>query len=102
MYFAVIIHYFVLQIVEDVALNIVAFFDHKVGVHIKLPSCNRSDLAGDEGSGGGSINLVVSVLRSDDNTVVTDVVTLVADDEDLGRSNTAEALVAVGITERND
>jgi len=30
------------------------------------------------------------VLRGDDDAVVTDVVTLVADDEDLGRSNEAE------------
>jgi hypothetical protein len=42
------------------------------------------------------------VLGGDDDTIFADVVTCVADDEDLGRRNDAERLVSVSVTESND
>lgn len=55
--------------------------EHSILVHGSLTYLrDHSNLARNEGSGGGSINLVVPMLGSDDDAVVTDVVTLVADD----------------------
>jgi hypothetical protein len=65
----------------------------------KLRNPTNLDPRSDEGSCGRSINLVVPVLRSDNDAVVTDVITLVADDEDLGRSNEAECLITISIAE---
>lgn len=48
------------------------------------------NLAGNKGSSSRSVDLVVSVLGSDDNTVIADVVALMADDENLGGSDTAK------------
>jgi len=59
----------------------------------------RSNLTSDKGGSGRSIDLIVPVLRSDDDSIVADVVTLVADDENLGGSDAAEGLVAVCIAE---
>ena len=42
--------------------------------------------------GGGSIDFVVPVLRSDHDAVVANVITLMADDENLRGIDTAEAL----------
>lgn len=59
----------------------------------------HSNLARNKGSGGGSIDLIVPVLRRDGDAVVADVVALVADDEDLGGGDAAKGLVAVCIAE---
>jgi hypothetical protein len=59
----------------------------------------HSNLPRNKGRGGGSIDLVVPVLRRDDDAVVADVVALVADDEDLGGGDAAKGLVAVCIAE---
>lgn len=67
-----------------------------------LREINLSNLAGNKISSPGSIDLIVPVLGGDDNAVVADVVTLVADDEHFGGSYAAEALVAVGITKGDD
>lgn len=56
--------------------------------------CN---LAGNERSSSRSVDLIVPVLSRDDDAVVADVVADVADDENLGRSDASEALVAVSI-----
>ena len=60
------------------------------------------NLASNECSSSGSILLVVPVLSGNDDTVVADVVAVVADDEDLGGSDAAKGLVTVGITESDN
>lgn len=65
--------------------------------------CKRlGNLGSDKRSSSRGIDLVVPVLRSNDDAIVADVVTLMADDENLGGSNAAEALIAVGITKSNN
>lgn len=65
-------------------------------------TAHSGDLAGNECSSSRSINLVVPVLGSNDDSVIADVVTLVANDEDLGGSDASEALVAISITKSDD
>jgi hypothetical protein len=60
------------------------------------------DEASNESSGSGSVLLVVPVCGSDDDSVVTDVVTVVANDLDLGCGNHTESLVTVGVAKGND
>ena len=58
-----------------------------------------SNTCGNESRSRRSIDLVVPVLGGDDNTVVADVITLMADDENLVCGNRAKGLVTVGIAE---
>ena len=62
-------------------------------------SCN---LTSNESSSSGSILLVVPVLRGNDDTVVADVIAVMADDENLGGSDATKALITVGITESDN
>jgi len=63
---------------------------------------NLSNPGSNKRSSGRSIDLVVPVLRGDDDSIIADVVALMADNEDLGGSDEAEALVAIGITKGDD
>jgi hypothetical protein len=66
------------------------------GTHPRLNSCS------DERSRSGSIHLVVPVLIGNDDAVLADVISGVADDQDLGRSDRSERLVTVGVTKSHN
>jgi hypothetical protein len=65
-------------------------------------SYSLGNLAGNKSSSSRSVSLIVPVLGSNDDTVVADVVALMADDENLGGSDAAKGLIAVSITESDD
>jgi len=58
-----------------------------------------SNASGDESGSSRSIDLVVPVLRGDDDTIVADVVTSMANNENLASSNRAKGLITVSIAE---
>jgi hypothetical protein len=66
------------------------------------PRLPRLNLGDDKRRSSRGIHLVVPVLGGDDDTVVTDVVAGVADDEDLGRGDDTECLVPISVSESND
>ena len=59
----------------------------------------RSNASSNKRSSSRSVHLVVPVLGSNNNTVVANVVALVANDENLGGGNGAKSLVTVSIAE---
>jgi hypothetical protein len=65
------------------------------------PLFNTSNLRSNKRSRSRRIHLVVPVLSSDNNTVITDVIAVMADDLDLRSSDRAKRLVTVGVTESN-
>jgi hypothetical protein len=65
-------------------------------------SCYLPNEASNESSGSGSVLLVIPVRRSDDDSIVADVVALVADDLDLGGGDQTESLVTVCVAKGND
>lgn len=67
----------------------------------KPHASNPSNLnaSSNKGRSSRSVLLVVPVGSCNDDAVVADVVAFVTNDEDLGRRNTAEALITVCITE---
>lgn len=65
-------------------------------------TCCLPDKASNKSGGSGSVLLVVPVRRSDDDSVVADVVAVVAENLDLGSGDDTESLVAVCIAKGND
>ena len=61
------------------------------------PTTHRLNAGCNKRSSGWGVVLVVPVLRGDDDTVVADVIALVADNEDLRGRNDTKSLIAVSI-----
>jgi hypothetical protein len=60
------------------------------------------NLCGNERSSTRRVNLVVAVLRSNVDAILANVITRVANDQDLARSNATKSLVLVGIPKGNN
>jgi hypothetical protein len=89
-----IIHY-------HISITLIILINHQQRVHRSWRHPTL-DLGSNKRSSTRRINLVVPVLRSNYDTVVADVVAVVADDEDFARGNGSERLVAVRVAKGNN